>query len=157
MINRNSDDLQVVEESRTTPCLAARAAGQSCKSAPRKLFTLKKTNYLGSMTRFIQVLTTVDSEEKAKKIVSSLLESRAAACVQVLGPIDSSYWWKGRVERAREWICLAKGKTSDYRRMEKAIKLVHPYEVPEILATPVSKGNARYLQWISAETSSRHK
>lgn len=104
------------------------------------------------MDEYIQVLTTVDDENKANAIAKELLEKRAAACVQVLGPITSSYWWKDRIEQAKEWICLAKCKTEDYEKIQAVIKSVHPYEVPEILAVPVSLGNPDYLKWIREAT-----
>lgn len=104
------------------------------------------------MSEYIQVLTTIDKEEKAKTIATTLLEKRVASCVQIFGPITSSYWWNGKIEQAREWICLAKGKTKDYEKIEATIKSVHPYEVPEILAIPISNGNADYFNWIRAET-----
>lgn len=105
------------------------------------------------MSEYIQVLTTVDEEAKAKEIGRALLEQRAVSCVQTLGPIASSYWWKGKIEQTQEWMCLAKGKAKDYERIQTIIKKVHPYEVPEILAIPVSNGNIDYLNWVKAETS----
>ena len=107
------------------------------------------------MTEFIQVFTTVDSEEGANEIASRLLEERVASCVQVFGPFKSSYWWKGKIERAREWFCLIKGMEKDYSIIESNIKKVHPYHVPEIIALPVLEGNTDYLRWIRKETSRR--
>ncbi len=109
------------------------------------------------MTEFIQVLTTVDTEEIANKIASSLLEERVASCVQVFGPIKSSYWWKGKIERAKEWFCLIKAMEKDYRMIEANIKKVHPHDVPEIIALPVLEGNTDYLRWIRNETSRKPK
>ena len=105
------------------------------------------------MTDNIQVLTTIDSKEEAKKIQRLLVEERAAACVQIIGPISSLYWWEGKIEEAREWICLAKAKSEDYQKIESLIKENHSYSVPEILAIPVSAGNKDYLAWISEVTS----
>ncbi len=104
------------------------------------------------MTEFIQVFTTVDSEEKANKIASKLLDDRIAGCVQVFGPISSRYWWKGKIEQATEWFCLIKAKRRDYDAIETSIKKIHPYDVPEILALPVLDGNPDYLKWIQSET-----
>jgi periplasmic divalent cation tolerance protein len=105
------------------------------------------------MTEYIQVITTTNTEEEARKIQCVLVEERAAACVQVLGPISSLYWWEGKIEEAGEWICLAKAKGKDYQRIESLIKETHPYSVPEILAIPVSAGNKDYLAWIDEVTS----
>jgi periplasmic divalent cation tolerance protein len=109
------------------------------------------------LTRFIQVSTTVDSREAANKISRELLGERLASCVQVLGPIDSRYWWKGRIKHAREWMCLAKARAGDYRKIEAAIKQVHPYEIPEILALPIVYGNSSYLRWIEIETTPKSR
>src|SRR5216117_3005966 len=105
------------------------------------------------MTEFIQVSTAVDSKERANKIARRLLDERVASCVQVLGPIKSTYWWRGRIERAREWICFIKARADDYPSIEASIKKIHPYDIPEILAFPVLRGNAEYLNWIRNETA----
>jgi periplasmic divalent cation tolerance protein len=105
------------------------------------------------MEEYIQVLTTVDDEKKASEIANAILDERVAACVQILGPISSSYWWKGKIEHAKEWICLAKARAEDYEKLQAVIKSVHPYEVPEILAVPVSFGNPAYLNWVRDETT----
>ena len=102
---------------------------------------------------YIQVLTSVNDEKKASEIANAILERRVAACVQILGPILSSYWWKGKIEQAKEWICLAKAKTEDYEELQAVIRSIHPYEVPEILATPIAYGNPEYLNWVRDETS----
>ena len=72
-------------------------------------------------------------------------------------PMQSSYWWKGRIERTKEWMCFIKARAIDYRRIEASIKKVHPYDVPEILAFPVLRGNADYLKWIKLETARKPK
>jgi periplasmic divalent cation tolerance protein len=96
----------------------------------------------------IQVLTTVGSEQEAERISAALLEARLAACVQVLGPIVSRYRWQGAVERATEWQCLAKTEAALYPAVEEAVRAVHSYEEPEILAIPILTGSAGYLAWI---------
>jgi len=105
------------------------------------------------MAEFIQVVTSIDSEGKAGEIARKLLEERLAACVQVLGPVRSRYWWEGKLEEAEEWLCLVKAKAADYERIESAIKAAHPYTVPEILAMPIATGNPDYLDWLRRETS----
>jgi periplasmic divalent cation tolerance protein len=99
--------------------------------------------------RYVQVLTTVASEAEAERIASSLVERRLAACVQTIGPITSRYRWKGKVEQAEEWQCLAKTEAIRFRAVEKAIRELHSYEEPEILAIPVLAGSKGYLSWIS--------
>jgi periplasmic divalent cation tolerance protein len=101
------------------------------------------------MTEQIQVLTTVGSEEDAERISIALVERRLAACVQTFGPIASRYRWQGKVEKAREWQCLAKTEAARYPEVEAAIRDLHPYDEPEIVATPILAGSAGYLTWIS--------
>lgn len=105
------------------------------------------------MSDFIQVLITIDSEQKARQLQRLLVENRAAACVQVLGPISSSYWWEGKVEVTQEWMCLAKTEAARYESLESLVKENHPYSAPEILAFAIWKGNKEYLDWIKAETA----
>ncbi len=102
------------------------------------------------MANYIQVLTTAGSEQEAERISAALLDQRLAACVQVIGPIVSRYRWQGKLERAEEWQCLAKTEAALYEQVEAAIRAVHSYEEPEILAVPVLAGSRGYLEWISA-------
>jgi periplasmic divalent cation tolerance protein len=99
----------------------------------------------------IQVITTTGTKEAAGRIARALLEERLAACVQVAGPITSRYWWEGAIEQAEEWLCLIKTTGGLFERLEQAIKAAHPYDVPEILATPVVAGNGDYLAWLRGE------
>jgi periplasmic divalent cation tolerance protein len=96
----------------------------------------------------VQVLTTVGSEEEAGRIGELLVERRLAACVQVVGPVVSRYRWQGAVEEAREWQCLAKTTRAAYEAVQAAIREVHSYDEPEIIATPIVAGSAGYLAWI---------
>ena len=104
------------------------------------------------MGKYIQVSTTVEKKEDADRIARTLVEGRVAACVQVIGPVRSTYWWKGNVEEASEWLCVMKTRENLYADLEASLKAVHPYEVPEIVAIPVVKGSAVYLHWIEEET-----
>jgi periplasmic divalent cation tolerance protein len=102
------------------------------------------------MAEYVQVLTTVGSEEEAAKVGAALLEQRLAACVQTIGPIMSRYRWQGELEEEREWQLLAKTEADLYPEVEAAIRAAHSYEEPEILAIPVLAGSRGYLDWISA-------
>ncbi len=102
------------------------------------------------MPEYIQVLTTAGSEEEAERIGTALLEHRLAACVQTAGPITSRYRWQGKLEREREWQCLAKTEARLYEEVEAAIRAAHSYDEPEILAIPVLAGSRGYLDWVSA-------
>ncbi len=101
---------------------------------------------------FLQVITTTESKEEAERIAQALLERRLAGCVQVIGPIESIYWWKGRIERSGEYICFIKTKARLYEELERVIKDLHSYEVPEIIALPITRGNPSYLDWLKEET-----
>lgn len=101
------------------------------------------------MTDYIQIITTTEKKEDAEKIARALLEQKLAGCVQIVGPITSMYWWKDAIETAGEWLCLIKTSAALYTAVEKAIKAVHPYEVPEILAMAVVEGNQNYLDWLA--------
>lgn len=96
----------------------------------------------------IQVLTTTEKREDAERIAGMLVSRRLAACVQVVGPISSTYRWKGTVESASEWQCQIKTSADRYDDVEAAIRTHHPYDVPEIIALPIVQGNAAYLEWL---------
>ena len=92
--------------------------------------------------------TATSSEEEAQRIAAALVERRLAACVQVLGPIESHYRWRDKAEQAREWLCLAKTEASRYPELEATIGELHSYEEPELVATPIVAGSRGYLDWI---------
>lgn len=91
------------------------------------------------------VTTTTTSREEADTISLLLVEARLAACVQVLGPIESRFRWQGRVETATEWMCVVKTTADRYGAVEQAIQSAHSYDEPEILAVAVEAGSAGYL------------
>lgn len=103
------------------------------------------------MTGFILVVTTTERREDAEKIANSLVERRLAACAQVSGPIHSTYWWEGRVQQSEEWQCLAKTPCTHYDQVAHAIRELHPYEVPAIVATRIEAGDPTYLEWLARE------
>ena len=103
------------------------------------------------MTEAIAVVTTTEREEDAAAIAQALVEAQLAACVQVLGPVRSTYRWQGKIETAREWQCWAKSRRELYDEIERAIRRIHPYDVPEILALPIVAGSQSYLAWLSEQ------
>lgn len=103
------------------------------------------------MTEYIQVYTTTHRQDEAQRIAQDLVARKLAACVQVLGPITSTYWWQGKIESDEEWLCVAKSKKQLYDQVERAIRDLHSYEVPEILAVPIAAGNPAYLAWLGRE------
>ena len=100
------------------------------------------------MKSYIQIATTTETKEQAQTIAQYLVEQKLAACVQISGPIASTYRWKGKVETASEWHCLIKTREDFYDKVEKAIKKLHSYETPEIFAVPIIKGSSEYLSWL---------
>ncbi len=102
------------------------------------------------MTDAIQVFTTVNSRDAAETIARGLVEAHLAACTQIVGPIQSTYWWQGEVVRDEEYLILIKTRHDLYGQVEEWIKAHHPYTVPEILAVPVTAGNPDYLRWLDA-------
>ncbi len=100
------------------------------------------------MKSYIQITTTTETREQAQTIARHLMVEKLAACVQIVGPITSTYRWKGKMENAQEWLCLIKTREELYGKVETAIKKLHSYEIPEIIAVPIIKGSKEYLRWI---------
>ncbi|REK26440.1 MAG: divalent-cation tolerance protein CutA [Planctomycetota bacterium] len=103
------------------------------------------------MTKFLQVATTIDSEASAQQLARAVVEARLAACVQVQGPLHSTYRWQGDVETATEWLCTMKTSAAKLPALEAKICEFHSYDVPEIVATEIVAGSAAYLAWLAAE------
>ena len=101
------------------------------------------------MSEYIQITTTTPSRELAQQIAETLVEKKLAACVQVSGPITSTYEWKGKVENEEEWYCAIKTRKDLFREVEESIETLHSYEVPEIIALPILDGSPAYLAWIN--------
>jgi periplasmic divalent cation tolerance protein len=97
----------------------------------------------------ILVTTTVADRADAERIAASLVAKQLAACIQVSGPIESTYRWKGQIEVAQEWICTIKTRRDLYHEIEQAIRELHSYEQPEIIAVPVVAGSEHYLRWLA--------
>jgi len=101
------------------------------------------------MNEFVQVTTAVGRREEAERIALALVERGLAGCVQIVGPVRSVYRWQGAVEQGDEWLCLAKTTRAAYTDVEAAIREIHSYECPEIIATPIVLGSTAYLAWMS--------
>lgn len=106
-------------------------------------------------TVFVQVITTIDSIEAADNIAQKAVEARLAACAQITGPVDSRYWWQGKLSKAREWQIVFKTRESLYMELSEFIRSCHPYQTPEIIALPILLGDPDYLIWIENETGDR--
>jgi len=98
------------------------------------------------------VLSNLPDEASARRLADALLGQRAAACVNILSTCTSVYRWQGQVETASEVPVLMKTTRAAYPRLEKIVRELHPYELPEIIAVPASAGLPGYLQWVVQET-----
>ncbi|MGD0964711.1 MAG: divalent-cation tolerance protein CutA [Candidatus Acidiferrales bacterium] len=102
------------------------------------------------MTDKIVVLVTCVSLKEGRRIGRALVEARLAACVNVLPtPVESIYRWKGKVDTAREFLLMIKTSQPRFAALEKSVKSLHSYDVPEIIALPVDRGSRDYLAWLA--------
>lgn len=102
----------------------------------------------------IMIVVTTSSKQEAKKIIQYLLNKRIIACGNIIGPISSSYWWKGNIEESEEFLLFMKSKMSLFKKIENEILKIHSYEIPEIVVLPIVEGSKGYLDWIT--NSMRH-
>lgn len=100
------------------------------------------------MTNKRLVLTTASSVEESKKIARALVDSRLAACVNIIPRIESVYRWESKVEEAQEYLLLIKTTAEAFPGVREAIQRLHSYEVPECIALAVEEGSEVYLKWI---------
>ncbi|MGH9738210.1 MAG: divalent-cation tolerance protein CutA [Candidatus Acidiferrales bacterium] len=101
------------------------------------------------MTNKIIVLVTCGSRKEARRIARALVAARVAACVNVSqAPVESIYRWKGKVETAREFLLVIKSSRKRFAALEKEVRRLHSYDVPEIIALPINHGSKAYLAWI---------
>jgi periplasmic divalent cation tolerance protein len=104
------------------------------------------------MSEPLVILTNCPDETSADRIARALVEQRLAACVNRLAPVRSTYRWQGAVEQASEVPLLIKSTRERYAELEAAIRSMHPYSVPEIIAIPIVAGYSAYLRWVQDET-----
>ncbi|MGA8849610.1 MAG: divalent-cation tolerance protein CutA [Dehalococcoidia bacterium] len=96
----------------------------------------------------VVVLITASSEGEAHKIAELLVNGKKAACVNIVPRVDSLFWWKGKLDSARESLLLVKTKASLFPEIVELVKRTHSYEVPEIIALPIIAGSEDYLKWL---------
>jgi periplasmic divalent cation tolerance protein len=107
------------------------------------------------VTGAFQVSTTLATQSAAAEMAAVLVQERLAACVQILGPVESVYRWKGAVEHATEWLCLAKTVEPKLEALLARVRALHSYEQPEIIAVPIAGADAGYLEWLRRETTAQ--
>ena len=100
---------------------------------------------------YLIVITTTDTKADADKLADVIVGKRLAACAQVEGPIESTYWWQEKLEKGQEWKCSFKTSAAFYHDLETELIDHHPYETPEILAIPIASGSNDYLVWMESE------
>ncbi len=96
----------------------------------------------------IVVLVTCGSEEEAVKIANALVEAHLAACVNLVSPIRSIYRWEGKIWDEKEWLLIIKTQKERFEGLEKKVKSLHSYSVPEIISLPILEGSSSYLNWL---------
>ncbi len=99
------------------------------------------------------LLSTFPSTDKAAEIARVLVEERLAACVNLVGEVRSIYRWQGDISDDREALAIIKTTPERYAALEARLRALHPYEVPELIALPVTAGAAPYLAWLGAQVS----
>ena len=109
----------------------------------------------GAAEEYLQVQTTTDSRAEAMELGRAAVEARLAACAQVAGPVASTYWWEGGIERAEEWLVLLKLPAARLGELTAFLTERHSYDEPEIVALPIVAGSPSFLSWLREETVPR--
>jgi len=104
------------------------------------------------LKKFIVVFVTCSSGREAVRIADMIIRKRLAACASIMPKIESRFRWKGRVVKAKESLIIAKTSPGKFASLEREVKKIHSYEVPEIIAMPITAGSASYLEWIDKNT-----
>ena len=99
--------------------------------------------------QYLIILNTCPDKESANRVANTLVENRIAACVNIIPGLTSVYHWQGKIERSEEYLLVIKSTQTAYEQVESTIRLTHPYELPEVIAVPLTTGFAPYLAWIS--------
>lgn len=106
------------------------------------------------MTDSVVVMVTCPTRKVARRLADTLVNGRLAACVNVLPGIESTFRWQGKTERCREVLLLIKTTARRFPQLRAAVRKLHPYDVPEIIALPIVAGHAPYLRWVTSAVSS---
>lgn len=101
----------------------------------------------------LMAMTNVPDASSARTMARALVDARLAACVNILPGVQSVYRWQGAVEETGEFTLLVKTTRSHYPQLQQAILAAHPYDLPEVIAWPLTEGHPPYLHWVATETS----
>ena len=102
------------------------------------------------------VFVTCPTRAAARRLAAALVTRRLAACVNILPGVESIFWWEGKMSRSREALLLLKTTKARLGTLTRAILTLHPYEVPEVIAVPVTAGHGAYLRWVASSVSGGH-
>lgn len=98
---------------------------------------------------YVIVLITTANKKEAANIAQSLLNQRLIACANIVGPVSSLFWWKEKISQEEEYLVLMKTSADVFENLAATIRQLHSYEVPEIIAVPITNGEQSYLEWLS--------
>lgn len=96
----------------------------------------------------VVIIVTCASKKEAGNIAGALLRKKLVACANIIGGVDSKFWWQGRLDKAREVIVVFKTVSGNFKAASRLVKEIHSYKVPEIIALPIVAGDREYLEWI---------
>lgn len=100
----------------------------------------------------IVIFVTAANKKEADRIAAVLLKEKLAACINIIGGVNSLFWWQGEIDNAKEALLIIKTRKGLINKLIKKVKSLHSYEVPEIIALPIIAGNKKYLDWINEST-----
>ena len=100
------------------------------------------------MKNILIIFVTCATSGEARRIAARILEKRLGACANIMRGVESRFWWKGRIDNAREVLLMVKTTAVNFKKIEKEVKRLHSYDVPEIIAVPIVAGSREYLEWI---------
>ena len=116
---------------------------------------VKQTKTLVGSVDCVVVLVTCPSVSVATRLAKTLVSRRLIACANIVPGVTSFFWWDGKVDRAREAMLLLRTTRAGEARLRHAVRSLHPYEVPEIIALPIVAGHQPYLRWVMSSVASR--
>ncbi|NCC60108.1 MAG: divalent-cation tolerance protein CutA [Verrucomicrobiae bacterium] len=106
------------------------------------------------MEEYLTAFVTVPDQSIADNLADALLTKRIVACVNILPPMQSRYWWKENIQADSEQLLIFKLPSKNWELFKDTVVDNHPYEVPEVIALPIVKGNESYLKWLGEMTNS---